>query len=106
MSVASNGAFVAVSKFKVRNGLSAEVRDAFLQRPHLVDDADGFLRMEVLNPEDDPDEFWLLTFWRDETSFRSWHDSPAHHRSHDRIPKGLKLQPEATQVRYFRQIAS
>ena len=97
--------FVAFSKFKVRNGMSGEVRAAFVNRPHLVEDAPGFIRMEVLTPADDPDEFWLLTFWIDEPSFRTWHDGPAHRQSHDRIPRGLKLHPEATQVRYFRQIS-
>ena len=95
---------MAVSRFKVRNGRSEDVRAAFVNRPHRVEEADGFLRLEVLSPADDPDEFWLLTFWRDEESFQKWHHSPAHRHSHEYIPKGLKLQPEATQLRYFRQI--
>jgi heme-degrading monooxygenase HmoA len=103
--MARNYPFVAVSRFKVRNGMSGEVRAAFEQRPHLVDEADGFIRMEVLTPADDPDEFWLITFWRDEASFQTWHGSPAHRQSHESIPKGLKLDAAATQVRYFQQIS-
>ena len=38
-------------------------------RPHQVDSAPGFIRMEVANPGGDPKEFWLLTWWRDAASF-------------------------------------
>lgn len=39
---------VVLSKFRVRNGMEDAVRLAFRARPHLVDDAPGFPRMEVL----------------------------------------------------------
>jgi heme-degrading monooxygenase HmoA len=97
--------FVALSKFRVANGLTAEVRAAFADRPHLVDDADGFVRMEVISPVDDPDEFWLLTYWTDEDSFRTWHHSHLYRESHSGIPRGLKLDPAATQVRFFETIS-
>lgn len=93
--------FVALSKFVVKNGLTAEVRAAFLDRPHLVDSAEGFIRMEVLTPVDLPHEFWLITYWRDPQSFRTWHRSHSYHESHGRIPKGLKLVPGSAEVRYF-----
>jgi heme-degrading monooxygenase HmoA len=90
--------FLAVSRFAVANHLDDEVRDAFLERPHLVDKAPGFIRMEVANPCDDAKEFWLLTWWRDEESFSAWHRSHAYHASHAGIPKGLKLQPARTEI--------
>jgi heme-degrading monooxygenase HmoA len=37
-----------ISTFKVANGMEAAVRQAFLDRPGLVDDAPGFLGMEVV----------------------------------------------------------
>ena len=43
-----------MSRFTVANGMEDEVRQAFRDRPHLVDDAPGFVRMEVLSPVDDP----------------------------------------------------
>jgi len=98
--------YVAVSRFRVRNGMSSEVAEAFRQRPHMVDGADGFLRLDVLSPADDESEFWLLTDWRDEESFRNWHHSHEYRESHAGIPKGVKLDPAATQVRAFRYIAS
>lgn len=96
--------FLALSKFKVRNGLVAEVRDAFVRRPHLVDEARGFVRMDVVSPSSDEAEFWLLTYWEDETSFTEWHRSHLYRESHAGIPAGLKLVPEATELLTFRYI--
>lgn len=97
--------FLAVSKFRVANGLTSEVRAAFVSRPHLVDHASGFVRMEVLSPLDDPDEFWLLTYWTDEVSFRTWHHGHLYRESHAGIPRGLKLDASATQLRFFEKIS-
>ena len=100
-----SGLFLAVSKFRVANGMTAEVRDAFVSRPRLVDGAAGFVRMEVVSPIDDRDEFWLLTYWTDEASFRNWHAGHLYRESHAGIPRGLKLDPAATQLRFFEKIA-
>lgn len=97
--------FLALSKFKVRNGMESEVREAFLRRPHLVDDVDGFVRMDVVSPSADAAEFWLLTYWRDEPSFRRWHQSHEYRESHAGIPHGLKLVPEGTELLTFRYIS-
>lgn len=101
----SQRVFVALSRFRVRNGMSSEVAEAFVFRPHLVNSARGFQRMEVLNPTGRPDEFWLFTWWDDEESFRVWHKSHLYRDSHKGIPKGLKLDPAFTQMMYFESIA-
>ena len=105
-AVSMSPGYVAVSRFRIRNEMSEDVAAAFRDRPHLVESADGFVRLDVISPDDDPAEFWLITYWRDEESFRRWHASHAYRESHDGIPKGLKLDPSATQVRAFRYIAS
>lgn len=97
--------FVAMSKFVVANGMEAEVKQAFRARPHLVDDAPGYLRMEVFSPLDAPAELWLITHWTDEASFKAWHKSHMYHESHKGIPKGLKLVPYTTEMRYFELVA-
>lgn len=99
-------AYVALSKFRVRNGMEADVAEAFRARPHLVEESAGFIKMEVLSPAEDASEFWLLTYWTDETSYREWHKSHLYRDSHAGIPKGLKLDPAATEVRAFRYIGS
>lgn len=98
--------FVAISKFAVANGMTRQVKEAFVARPHLVDSAEGFVRLDVLSPIDKPDEIWLLTYWTDEQSYRVWHKSHMYRDSHKGIPKGLKLDPEATEIRFFEHVAS
>ena len=98
--------FVAVSKFVVANGMTEEVRRAFGERPHLVDSAPGYVRMDVISPLDCPDEFWLITYWRDEESFRVWHRSHEYHESHRGIPRGLKLVRGTAEVRHFEYVSS
>ena len=98
--------FIVLSRFVVANGKSEEVRAAFRGRPHLVDSAPGFVRMEVLSPREQPDEFWLMTWWTGEQHYDTWHRSHAYHDSHKGIPKGLKLVPKSTQILRFDHIAS
>jgi heme-degrading monooxygenase HmoA len=89
---------VALSRFTIANEMVADVRSAFLSRPHLVDSAPGFLGMEVMNPTDNPSEIWLLTRWSDADSFRLWQEGPGYKASHEGIPRGLKLVAGSTQV--------
>jgi heme-degrading monooxygenase HmoA len=96
---------VVLSKFRVANGLAEEVRKAFVARPRLVDDAPGFVRMEVLTPRERPEEFWLWTYWADEGSYRAWHHSHEYKQSHKGIPKGLKLVPQSAEIRFFEHVA-
>ena len=98
--------FVALSKFVVANETVGAVKDAFKHRPHLVDEEPGFVRLEVLCPQDEPNEIWLITYWEDEVSFRNWHRGHKYHLSHRGIPKGLKLVPKSTQLRFFDQVCS
>lgn len=100
------GGFVALSRFVIKNNMQDAVRKAFLQRPHLVDEAPGFVRMEVFSPLENPQEIWLMTMWTDEESFRTWHHSHLYHESHKGIPKGLKLVPKSVELRFFEHICS
>ncbi|STR44978.1 antibiotic biosynthesis monooxygenase family protein [Iodobacter fluviatilis] len=93
--------FIAVSHFTVANNTHDAVAEAFLQRPHLADDSAGFIRMEVWNPESDPRQFMLVTWWNNAESFHSWHHSHNYRQSHQGIPKNLKLLPNTTRIEYF-----
>jgi heme-degrading monooxygenase HmoA len=95
---------LAVSRFRVANGLADDVRRAFLARPRRVDAARGFLGLETFVDARDAATFVLVTRWSDEPSFRAWHASPEHHRSHERIPRGLKLDATATELRILGRI--
>ena len=98
--------FCSVSKFVIANDKVAEVKSAFLNRAHLVDNVPGFLRMEVISPLDRPEEIWLLTFWSDQSAFERWHHSHQYRDSHRGIPKGLKLVPGETSLRAFESVCS
>lgn len=87
-----------ISRFRVRNGLEAEVRGAFLNRPRLVEDNPGFCGLDVLVEAKDPSVFLLIARWRDEESFQIWHSSDAHHQSHQFMPRGLKLDAAFTSL--------
>ncbi len=93
--------FVALSRFTIANDMQDEVRNAFRNRPHLVDGAVGFQGMEVMSPVGDPAEIWLVTRWDDELSYRSWHRGHEYHEAHKGIPKGLKLVPGTAKVVLF-----
>jgi heme oxygenase (mycobilin-producing) len=98
--------FLSMSRFRVGNDLDEAVREAFIKRPHRVDEAAGFVRMEVASPTEDPKEFWLLTWWTDQASFQAWHKSHAYRESHSGIPKGLRLDPTRTWRGQFRVFTS
>ncbi len=100
------GPFIALSRFTVANGMAGAVKEAFVNRPHLVDRAPGFIRMEVMSPCDDPAEIWLFTYWHDEASYRNWHRSHLYHEAHRGIPKGLKLVPRSARLRCFELVAT
>lgn len=97
--------FVVLSRFVIANDMTAEVKAAFRERPHLVDSAEGFLRMEVLSPLDRPEEIWLMTWWTDAGCFDRWHHSHLYHASHAGIPKGLKLVRGESQIRRLEHVA-
>lgn len=98
--------FVVRSKFVIANGMVDEVRAAFRQRPHQVDVATGFVRMEVLSPTDRPEEIWLMTYWTDRESYVRWHGSHMYKASHAGIPKGLKLLGRETEIRPLELIST
>lgn len=105
-AVTPSSTFVAMSRFTIANDMAAEVRQAFIDRPHLVDGAPGFIRMEVISPVDAPQEIWLMTYWTDESSYSEWHRSHSYRDSHHGIPAGLRLDPRGTEIRFFDHICS
>ena len=97
---------VAFSRFKVANGREVAVREAFLNRPRLVDNVSGFLGLEVFADTEDAALFYLITRWTDRESFQEWHSGADHNHSHKGIPKGLKLDPSFTLIRTLDRISA
>ena len=69
---------VALSRFKVANGMEDSVAEAFRNRPRLVENAEGFLSLEVFTDRTDATIFYLSTRWSTESAFRLWHSGAAH----------------------------
>lgn len=99
--------FVVLSKFTVggTEGMTDKVKQAYAARPHLVDDAPGFVRLDVISPVDGPDEIWLLTYWAAEANFTTWYKAHHFKESHSNVPSGLKLVPGKNSIQYFDHIA-
>ena len=64
--------------------------EAFRGRAHLVDDADGFVDLQVWHSDRDPEEVLMVSRWRDRDCFRAYMRSEDHAVSHGRIPEELK----------------
>jgi heme-degrading monooxygenase HmoA len=62
---------------------------AFGHRAHLVDEAPGFVDLEVWRSDRDPGEVIMVSRWRDRAAFRDYMRSPGHAASHARIPVEL-----------------
>ncbi len=89
---------LALSRFKVANGMQDSVARAFVNRPRFVEKSEGFLGMDVFTDSKETSVFYVSTRWTCESAFRQWHTSEAHRASHGGIPKGLKLDPAFTQL--------
>ena len=98
--------YVVISHFEIANGMSDEVKDAFRNRPHRVEQASGFVRMDVLSPVDNPAQFQLITYWQNQASYENWHHSHAYKDSHQGMPQGLKLVNTSTSIRVFEHVTS
>jgi heme oxygenase (mycobilin-producing) len=59
---------------------------AFAERLGEVEDADGFVRLEVWRSAADEGRYRMVTWWESEAAFRRYMGSAAHRRSHARIP--------------------
>ncbi|MFN3999965.1 antibiotic biosynthesis monooxygenase family protein [Algoriphagus sp.] len=95
----------SISKFEIQNGLEKEVKEAFKKRPGLVEQAKGFVRLDVLSPLSNPAEIHLITYWESDEDFEYWHRNHLK-ESHINIPKGLKLVSKSWELTKFEHISS
>ena len=79
-----------MSRLRVPEARVAELIEAFRNRAGLVDDADGFVDLEVWHSDRDPGELIMVSRWRDRDCFKRYMKSDDHRRSHERIEPGLQ----------------
>ena len=82
--------YVSLSRLRVEEGRAPELVAAFRRRAHLVDDADGFVDLQVWQSDSDPAELVMVSRWRDRDAFKAYMRSPEHRVSHDRIDPELQ----------------
>ena len=81
--------YVSLSRLRVPQERAPELVAAFRRRAHLVDEADGFVDLEVWQSDRDAGELLMVSRWRDRAAFKAYMKSDAHRVSHDRIARDL-----------------
>lgn len=81
--------YVSLSRLKVEDGRADQLVSAFRRRAHLVEDADGFVDLQVWQSDRDRAEIVMVSRWRDRDAFTAYMKSDAHRISHDRIDPEL-----------------
>ena len=88
--------YVSMSQLQVAPELSDELVGAFRGRAHLVEEAAGFVDLQVWRSDVDPSELIMVSRWESRDHFKAYMKSDAHRVSHDRIDttlkQGIKLQ--------------
>ena len=82
--------YVSLSRLRVPEHASEELIAAFRRRAHLVDDADGFVDLQVWRSDRDAGEIVMVSRWRDREAFKEYMKSADHRFSHERIDPDLQ----------------
>jgi heme-degrading monooxygenase HmoA len=79
-----------MSRLRVPVERAEELVTAFRSRVGLVDQADGFVDLQVWQSDRDAGELIMVSRWRDRDAFKAYMRSPAHKVSHGRIDPELQ----------------
>ena len=87
-----------MSHLRVEEERAAELVEAFRGRLGLVEDADGFVDLEVWQSDRDPAELIMVSRWRDRDAFKRYMKSADHRRSHERVDPALQAAIKLTDL--------
>ena len=79
-----------MSRLRIEPERAPALVTAFRARVGLVDDADGFVDLQVWQSDRDPGELIMVSRWRDRDAFKAYMRSADHRTSHDRIAPELQ----------------
>jgi heme oxygenase (mycobilin-producing) len=82
--------YVSMSRLRVPDERSEALVRAFRARARLVDEADGFVDLQVWRSDRDRGELIMVSRWRDRAAFTAYMRSWEHRISHDRIDPELQ----------------
>jgi heme oxygenase (mycobilin-producing) len=81
--------YVSLSRLRVPHERAAELVSAFRRRARLVEEADGFVDLQVWQSDRDAGEIVMVSRWRDREAFKAYMKSKRHRISHERIDRDL-----------------
>ncbi len=105
--------FVVTNRIAVAEGHEADFEDRFRHRAHLIDQAPGFIRNQVLRPvrrrfnhqtgvweeSPEPGVYLVQTTWSSEQAFWDWTQSESFRIAHSRRPPAEMFSaPSALEV--------
>ncbi len=79
-----------MSRLRIPADASDELIEAFRRRAHLVDEAHGFVDLQVWRSDRDASEILMVSRWQDREAFKAYMRSPEHRTSHERIDPELQ----------------
>ena len=82
--------YVSLSRLRVPAHASDELIAAFRRRAHLVDEAPGFVDLQVWRSDRDAGEILMVSRWQDREAFKAYMKSQEHRISHERIDPQLQ----------------
>ena len=82
--------YVSLSRLRIDPQRAPDLVAAFRARAHLVDDADGFIDLQVWQSDRDASEIVMVSRSRDRQAFTAYMRSEAHRVSHNRIDPDLQ----------------
>src|ERR687893_313520 len=81
--------YVSMSRLRVPEERAPELVAAFRRRARLVEQADGFVDLQVWQSDRDAGELVMVSRWRDRAAFKAYMKSERHRVSHARIDPDL-----------------
>ena len=93
--------YVSMSRLRVAAARSDALIAAFRGRAHLVDQADGFIDLQVWRSDRDREEVLMVSRWRDRAAFTAYMRSTEHRASHERIDPSLKAAIELERLEHL-----
>ncbi len=76
--------YVAVNYIDCKPHYSERFECLFCSRAKMIDTMPGFLGMQVLRAEDQPEPYLIVSYWKDKSCFDGWVGSPEFLEGHKR----------------------
>jgi heme oxygenase (mycobilin-producing) len=76
--------FVAINYINCKSDYRERFEHLFSPRANAIDRIPGFVRMEVLKPQDESENYLVVSHWETEDAFKGWMKSPEFLEGHIR----------------------